>query len=666
MKISTILDNVEFGQLALPEFQRGYVWSRDQVRALMSSLYRRYPVGGLLVWTTVADASIVRGASAAGVVKLLLDGQQRITSLYGVMKGHPPAFFQGNAKAFRDLYFNVKSETFEFYGPVKMRDDPFWISVTEVFQAKLEDLLHRLSEHADGTRELVTFQTRLGRIRDISEIELYQEEISGNDKGIDEVVEIFNRVNSGGTKLSAGDLALARICADWPPARTELRTLLDGWRVSGFDFKQEWLLRCVTAIATDQASFGSLRTVSVDEFAAALKKAEHAINFLLNLVGDRLGIDHNRVLAGRGSFAALARLVAEHGGSIGGHADQQRVLFWYVHNFLWGRYSGNTETTLQRDLSVLATDGLDGLVQELNRWRGSLFVRSDEFDGWGVGTRFYPMLYVLSRVRGARDLGSGLELSAGMLGSKSQLHLHHIFPKARLYAAGFGKADVNALANYCFLTSDSNLKISASDPALYLAAVEASQPGALASQWIPTNPDLWHVDRYQDFLKARRELLAEAANKLLDALAAGIQPVAGEVTGDGPPLVAGSSFDEDPTLMEVCDLAASLGIAQPELHFEVVDEESGELLVLADLAWPDGVQPGRAEPVAFLLEPDEEMESRLGELGYRFFRNMERLVRHLKDVAGFDPGDAEVIDRVGIVTHVASVDRGQPESARPT
>lgn len=101
--------------------------------------------------------------------------------------------------------------------------------------------------------------------------------------------------------------------------------------------------------------------------------------------------------------AALARLVAEErGGSISDHSEQQRLLFWYIHNFLWGRYSSSTETTLQRDLEAINTGGLDGLIQELNRWRGSLTVRPDDFDGWGVGTRFYPMLYVMSRVGGPR------------------------------------------------------------------------------------------------------------------------------------------------------------------------------------------------------------------------------------------------------------------------
>ena len=110
MKISTILDHVDSGHMALPEFQRGYVWNRDQVRGFFESLYRRHPVGGLLVWTTetkVADGPNVSqrgdGPVVAGVVNLLLDGQQRVTSLYGVARGGPPKFFDGNAQAFMSL-----------------------------------------------------------------------------------------------------------------------------------------------------------------------------------------------------------------------------------------------------------------------------------------------------------------------------------------------------------------------------------------------------------------------------------------------------------------------------------------------------------------------------------------------------------------------------------
>ena len=128
MKISTILDQIDGGFIALPEFQRGYVWSRDQIRGLFESLYRRHPVGGLLVWATDAKTAAHRGDRPirGGIVKLLLDGQQRMTSLYGVVRGRPPKFFDGNALAFTGLRFHLDSETFAFYQPIKMQDDPLW------------------------------------------------------------------------------------------------------------------------------------------------------------------------------------------------------------------------------------------------------------------------------------------------------------------------------------------------------------------------------------------------------------------------------------------------------------------------------------------------------------------------------------------------------------
>ena len=126
MKIDTILDQIDLGSIALPEFQRGYVWNREQVRGLMDSLYRRHPVGSLLVWVTKTEGTNFRGDGTVtpGSVKLLLDGQQRITSLYGIIRARPPQFFDGNAQTFTGLYFNLEDESFEFYAPVRMKNNP--------------------------------------------------------------------------------------------------------------------------------------------------------------------------------------------------------------------------------------------------------------------------------------------------------------------------------------------------------------------------------------------------------------------------------------------------------------------------------------------------------------------------------------------------------------
>lgn len=207
MKISTILDHIDSGHMALPEFQRGYVWNRDQVRGLFDSLYRRHPVGGLLVWATEAKTAAHRGDGpiAAGIVKLLLDGQQRMTSLYGVVRGHPPKFFDGNTQAFSGLRFHLGTETFAFYQPVKMQDDPLWIDVTALMKAGnagLGALIAQLSADPAHVANVGVYVGRLGALLGVTEIDLHVEEVTGQDKTLDVVVDIFNRVNSGGTKLS--------------------------------------------------------------------------------------------------------------------------------------------------------------------------------------------------------------------------------------------------------------------------------------------------------------------------------------------------------------------------------------------------------------------------------------------------------------------------------
>jgi len=218
MKIGVILDQIDLGSIALPEFQRGYVWNRGQVRGLMQSLYRGYPVGSLLVWVTPTHAVNTRGEQdlTPGFVKLLLDGQQHITSLYGLVRGIPPAFFEGNARAFTDLRFHLGTETFSFYQPLKMRDDPLWIDVTELMGLGAGEVVQRFVANAAYGDRIGEFLTRLNRIDGIKDIDLHVEEVTGEDKTTDVVVDIFNRVNSGGTKLSKGDLALAKICAGSP------------------------------------------------------------------------------------------------------------------------------------------------------------------------------------------------------------------------------------------------------------------------------------------------------------------------------------------------------------------------------------------------------------------------------------------------------------------
>ncbi len=457
-------------------------------------------------------------------------------------------------------------------------------------------------------------------------------------------MDIFNRVNSGGTKLSKGDLALARICAIRPAAREELRDIVERWHGAGFDFTLDWFLRCVNVVATGEARFEAMKNLSAEDFGVAVKKAEHSIDFLLNLVSTRLGLDHDRVLLGRYGFPALVKFTVDAGGSVKDTSTQNRLLYWYVHRGMWGRYSSSTESTLDRDLAALEERGLDGLIAELELSRGTLQVRPDDFDTQTIGSRFYPVLYMLTRVNDAKDFCTGLPLSKHLLGKGSNLEVHHVFPKAVLYEADFTRRQVNAVANFAFLTGSSNRTLGKRPPMDYFAEVAANHDGALTSQWVPEDTALRSTDRYLDFLAARRGLLAEAANALLEGLHEG-ELTKAEVVGVGG---AGVSDEPDDVLRALSNWCADLGLARPDISGEIVDEETGEPLVYPDAAWPEGMQRGLVEKIALLLERDEEAESRLGELGYRFFTSRQSLEHYVEELLNIDLDGDGVIGPVGL------------------
>lgn len=620
-KLSVLLDQIDAGTVLLPEFQRGYVWNRDQVRGLMRSIYLGHPVGSLLMWeTTDADLSARGGTPGDGPYLMLLDGQQRITSLYGVINGNPPAFFDGDPKAFTGLYFNVETEDFAFYMPTKMSGDPRWVSVSELFDRGPIHFLRSLQDtYPDQT---TTYLENLNQLHQVTGREFHQENITGIDKDIDEVVDIFNRVNSGGTKLSKGDLALARVCAQWPDARRVMRAAIDDWEKDGYRFGLDWLLRVVTAVATGRSQFEHLSKVDAQEFRTALEKSIAHTGTFLDAVRGRLGLDHDRVLKSRSSLPVAALLLELNGGAFDDRAHRDKVLYWYMHSALWARYSATTETTLQRDYERAEQGGVDSLIDALKRSRsGSLAVRPDDFEGT-QGGRFYPLLYLLVRARGARDLGSGRALTAESLGERPELHRRTLF-STELLRGHEGKAD--AIANFCFLTEESTAVAAGRPPHEYLAEAEAANPGVLASQWIPTNPELWHPERYGDFLKARRELLAASAQEFLEELLEGSAPR--EETALSAFTVTAEQA-EDPRTLQVKELVGALreaGYAEPELDTVISDPVRGRVIAEAEAFWAEGLQRGVGKPVVLELDPEQADLPRLQELGYEVFTSVDSL-----------------------------------------
>jgi len=161
-----------------------------------------------------------------------------------------------------------------------MRDDPLWVDVTELMKkgtAGLGEFVTRLGTQPELVPKIGEYVARLSRLLSVADIDLHVEEVTGADKTLEVVVDIFNRVNSGGTKLSKGDLALAKICADWPEARDMMKAKLAEWDGAGYHFNLDWLLRSVNTVLTGEQDLLHRREIHASFGARVSHRTEGAL-----------------------------------------------------------------------------------------------------------------------------------------------------------------------------------------------------------------------------------------------------------------------------------------------------------------------------------------------------------------------------------------------------
>jgi hypothetical protein len=397
---------------------------------------------------------------------------------------------------------------------------------------------------------------------------------------------------------------------------------------------------------TGEALFTAMKDVSTSEFKDGLALTESIIDRVLNLIASRLGLDHDRVLGSRFAIPLMARYLHQRGGKLKVQAERDRLLYWYVHTLLWGRYSGSTESVLNKDLEAIEAansqsenGALDKLIGNLRDNRGDLKLNEQDFSGSSKGNRFYPLLYMMTRVCHARDWGTGDELSNHLLGHLSSLQIHHFFPKALLYKAGLGKREVNAIANFTFLTQETNLEVTDRNPVDYVPEYQIRTPGSIESHWIPVGEkELFQTSNYANFLEARRHLLAEAANEFLKKLYHGDVPDPVDLdTTDfvqrAAEYVPGGidSDEEEERLLRCNRWCQKNGLPQGAMAYELIEAETGKQLAFLDLAWPEGLQPGLSDPVCVLIDEDKSVEDAASLAGFRTFSSIRAFRKYVKE-----------------------------------
>jgi hypothetical protein len=535
MKIRELMDGIRNLDMVLPEFQREYVWQREQAKQLFVSLYAGYPTGSLLFWKTDQPPEIKNMAIARdliGTTTVILDGQQRLTTLYLLTQHNIPPYYRPEDIRTdpRDLYFDLDSGDFQYFQVTRMRGNPTWVAVVDCFREGAVNPIDVAKAKTDGDIDPFQLAERyyasVTRLRNVLEHD-YPIQTVPPSADVDEAIDVFDRVNSLGTKLSDADLALAHITGKWPQARQVMKKKIAELSERRFWFDLTFMTRCLTAVVKERALFETIHDTPADELKAGWDRLTKILDYLVTLLPGHAHVHSTEDLNTTNVLVPPVAYLAHHGTRFSDDHEMRRFVHWMYGASVWARYTSQTDQRLDHDISLIHQ--LDtpwpALVDAIIEQRGRIEVKPSDLEGRIIQHPLYRMAFVMAKSRGAIDWFNGSPLDAPH-GTSYAIHSHHIFPTSILYSDEGGydpenhlhKKLVNEIANRAFLTGQTNLALSNTPPAVYLPQIEASYPGALAKQFVPTDPALWELDRFADFLEARRRLLATAINERMTEL----------------------------------------------------------------------------------------------------------------------------------------------------
>lgn len=557
--VEELVGMIEGGELRLPEMQRRYVWKATRVRDLLDSLYRGYPSGAILVWEAEGqvperDFAIEQTGNPYGTGKLLLDGQQRLTSLSAVIRGEPIKV-RGRKRPI-DILFNLEhpdalsivtevneeqdeDQDDDLFGADAVEEDlqqrlseltfvvatkqlaakPNWVSVTDVFKnSDNATFLKRAGVKDFDDPRCAKYSERLNRLRGIRKYS-YRIDILEKTLSYEEVTEIFVRVNSLGAKLRSSDLALAQITAKWPESLKTFESFQTDCAKSGFDLELGMILKNLVAFATRQSRFKIVGNLPIQRIKDAWEPSIQGMQFALDFCESNASIDSPVLLSSPFLLIALGYYGNKTDYKLS-PSEEAELRYWlYVANAK-GRYSrGSSETILDQDLSTIGEGkGAAGLIQRVESSFGRLDILPGDLAGRNQRSALFKTMFLAFKAAGAKDWEQGVAISLSHRGKQHRLQFHHVFPRAVLKGR-YRTGEINDICNLAFIGGKTNRRISNKQPKQYIAALlDKIGTEPFEAQCIPTDLTLFEIDRYPEFLEERRRLVAKRLNEfMLDA-----------------------------------------------------------------------------------------------------------------------------------------------------
>lgn len=567
--LNQLANLIDDGSIGLPEIQRPFVWKRSKVRDLFDSMYRGFPVGYFLFWRNSSAGAKQIGVKAHQLScdRMIVDGQQRLTSLYAVMRG--VTVIDENYRETRiEIGFNPLDASFAVTSAAHRKDrqwipdiSDLWKPNTDIF-AFVGAYVARLREDREVTpeTELIIGQ-RVNRLLNLHHYNFTAIELSA-DTDPEEVADIFVRINSAGVELNQADFILTLMSVYWDEGRKQMEAFSRAAKqptpgqASPFNYildpSPDQLLRVAIGYGFRRgrlrAVYNLLRGKELDSDGLTssernfetLKSAQAEVLNLSNwhqflqcvmFAGFRSG----RLITSANTllYSYVLFLIGKRDFKVAPQRLRALIAKWLFMAALTSRYSGSYESQIESDLNRLTgADGADGFADMLERimaetltedyWRIQL---PGELETTAARSPTLYAYYAALSLLKARILFSPMAVSElldpAVRGDRLAVERHHLFPVAYLKGIGIDASrEVDQIANYAMVEWPENAAIGALPPSEYAPPLlnDLGQPERAQMMFWHALPEGWETMAYGDFLAERRRRIADVVRQGFGAI----------------------------------------------------------------------------------------------------------------------------------------------------
>lgn len=531
-RLNRLVERVNAGEIKIPKFQRGFVWQRAAVLELLESVLQGYPIGSLLFWRTEQKLKSERDIHGFSLpptpdkypTNYVLDGQQRLTAIYGVLS------YQGSPEEphILSVVYDLRKNELRHRAPV---DGPWCLPLNLMFdfarfnqfQQSLTSLPDAAALNDEALRVNETFR------------EYQVPVVTLTERTLDEVCPIFERINSTGTKLTVYDLMVAATFSEDFDLNDEVRGLATRLASKSFEIDGTSILRTVCTVrgtSVKKKAILALRDIPRAELREGLVATRRAMEKTIDFLRSEVGVVSSDFLPYDAQITVLSKVFSLRKEPL---TPEQRAALrtWFWLSSFHERYRGASDTLLDND-----AERCQPFVSGTGPFAHLKRIDEEDLKGkdFRKGTAITHAYVALLATCGPRGLVDGAPIDvAGSLAWENQREFHHIFPSAYLATCSdAARRRQSDIANIMLLPSAPNKQISAERPSVYMARLreqhgKAAFDAILASNLIPPLEDSGLLeDEFEYFLDLRLDVIV---NKIRE-----LAPVQGPPGSDGEPL----------------------------------------------------------------------------------------------------------------------------------